>query len=58
MSNERRYTFTVALLGRARVHCTPSGGPSAAATAWDIALVALCIVCPRSCVRAATGQRR
>ncbi len=37
---------TGTLLGHVTVHCTPSVGPSAATTAWRIALVVLCILGP------------
>jgi len=37
---------TGALVGRATMHCTPSAGPSAATTAWQIALVVLCVLGP------------
>jgi HAAS len=37
---------TGAQVGRSTMHCTPSAGPSAATTAWQIALVVLCVLGP------------
>ena len=37
---------TGSVVGRATVHCTPSAGPGAAATAWQTALVVLCVLGP------------
>ena len=37
---------TGALVRHATVYCTPSAGPSAATTAWQIALIVLCVLGP------------